>query len=143
MCKIDYEEMLTYLDSSFSAKLLTGRATRDEIREAYGTADVETKRCIASSEVTPPDILTVLAKDEDFDVRYYVARNSSTPADVLTILAKDEDFMIRYYVAYNASVPSDVLIALAKDSDSRVRCYVACKNSTPLGSARLTSEKGD
>jgi len=78
-----------------------------------------------------PDVVLVLAKDKDPDIRYYVARNRNTPREVLLILSKDQDENIRSYVAENPNTPPEALLDLAKDRDENIRSYVAQNPNTP------------
>lgn len=74
---------------------------------------------------TPARVLTALAKDEDYGVRYGVAGNPKTPARALASLAKDEDPYVRCRVALNPKTPAKALALLAKDEDPSVRERVA------------------
>ena len=50
---------------------------------------------ISLNPSTPPEVLTQLARDEDYDVRWRVARNPSTSPEVLLILVVDNDEYVR------------------------------------------------
>ena len=56
---------------------------------------------LAWKKSTPPEVLVLLAKDEDKTVRWGVARNVSTPAETLALLAKDVDEDVRRYATNN------------------------------------------
>jgi hypothetical protein len=48
-----------------------------------------------------PETLTILAQDEDLDVRWRVASNPNTPPEILTILAQDGDVIVRSLATQN------------------------------------------
>ena len=64
---------------------------------------------VARNENTPVEVLMILAKDEDGDVREGLAKNKNTPPEILSILAKDPQSDIRAYVAFNPNTPENVL----------------------------------
>jgi len=86
---------------------------------------------IATRRSTPAEILQQLARDKDLKVRSAVAMNLSAPAEILQTLAGDEDPKIRVVVAANRSVPTEVLQTLARDTDPRIRSVVAGNRSAP------------
>ena len=55
----------------------------------------------AKNPNTPPEVLEVLATDEEPNVRRWVAQNPNTSPEVLEILATDEDYWISYWAARN------------------------------------------
>lgn len=63
--------------------------------------DVMNNLELAHDPNTTPEILQVLATDEDDLVRYRVALNPNTTPEILQVLATDEDFFVRYWVAHN------------------------------------------
>lgn len=70
---------------------------------------------------THPDILTILADDEDYWARCRIAFNPSTPTSILEILAKDENYLVRGYVAKNTSTPIETIEILVNDANAAVR----------------------
>ena len=96
----------------------------------------EFKSLLTKSEFTSKEVLEILAKDEDWEVRecveilkilakdkhllvrISVAKNPNTPKDILEILAKDENFYVRESVAKNPNTPKEILEILAKDEKS-------------------------
>ena len=56
---------------------------------------------LALNPNTSPEILKVLATDEDSCVRYGVAINPNTSPETLKVLATDEDSCVRYGVKKN------------------------------------------
>jgi hypothetical protein len=77
-----------------------------EIQYALGSLSDNMLMKLARNTNTPKEVLTILSKDEDRDVRYYVANNTSTPKEILTKLSKDKDRDVRSNVAYNTKYPS-------------------------------------
>jgi hypothetical protein len=59
------------------------------------------KNKLAKNPNTPPELLEVLATDEDWEVRYWVATNPNTPPEALKVLATDKYGNVRYCVAKN------------------------------------------
>ena len=97
--------------------------------ETLNTPDVsklplQERKDLANNPNTPPEILTILARDEDWDVRCRVAQNPNTPPEILTLLARAENRYVRYGVANNPNTPPEILTLLARDEDSSVRCRV-------------------
>jgi hypothetical protein len=89
------------------------------------------RKDLARNPNTPPEVLTILARDEDYWVRCGVARSPNTPPETLTILARDKDWGVRCGVAWNPNTPPEILTFLARDEDWNVRCRVAENPNTP------------
>ena len=53
----------------------------------------------AQNRNTSPEILSVLATDEDWLIRCRVAQNPNTLPETLSVLATDEDSWVRHYAA--------------------------------------------
>lgn len=49
--------------------------------------------------------MAILSTDENWIVRSCVASNSNTPIEVLNILSKDKDKDVRYWAALNPNTP--------------------------------------
>jgi len=64
---------------------------------------------LAYNPNTPPEILTILARDEDVDVRCGVAHNPTIPPEILTLLARDEIFWVRCRVERNPNATREVI----------------------------------
>ena len=79
-----------------------------------------TKLSQALNPNTSPEILFVLATDEDVDVRYWVAKNPNTSAETLSVLATDEDENVRYWVAKNPNTSPETLAVLATDENELI-----------------------
>ena len=95
-------------------------------------SDEDVRLHIAGNKSTPAQILSQLANDSQLRVRGYVARNPSTPTQILSQLANDSQFHVRRGVARNPSTPVQILSQFANDSQLRVRGYVARNPSTPV-----------
>jgi len=92
---------------------------------------LQERKELAQNPNTPPETLTILARDEDSYVRWRVANNPNTPPETLTILARDENCLVRCKVAYNPNTPPETLTILARDENSMVRRFVALNPNTP------------
>ena len=66
---------------------------------------------------THVDILCMLSKDADPEVRMGAARNPNTPVGILIKLSTDNDWGVQYYIIDNPNTPVDVLEGLSKDDD--------------------------
>jgi hypothetical protein len=101
-------------------------------------------RCVvAQNPNTPPEILTILARDEVWSVRWRVALNPNTPPESLTILARDEDYDVRWGVADNPNTPPEILTLLARDKNVSVRRCVAYNPNTPPEILTILAQDGD
>lgn len=56
-----------------------------------------------------------------FPHRVYIARHKSTPSDILTTLAKNDQWETRMLVAWNPSTPFDLVRRLTRDRHHKVR----------------------
>lgn len=90
-----------------------------------------------------PDILSILAEDPDYNVRWTVGRSSYTPADVLDKLSSDTNYFVRGGVASNKDAPDYTLARLAHDDDITVRMHVALNRSTPKAVLRKLANDED
>ena len=62
---------------------------------------------LASYPNTSPETLALLAKDEDWSIRYYVAKNPNTSPEVLALLANDEDSYVSRMALDNPNLPDE------------------------------------
>ena len=92
---------------------------------------IQERKDLARNPNTPPEILTILARDENLNVRWRVARNPNTPPEILTILAQDKDEYVRWNVAQNPNTPPEILTILARDENYSVLWEVASNPNTP------------
>jgi hypothetical protein len=72
------------------------------------------------NKTVPIEILRVLARDSDAEVRFWVAMKRKLDDELLTELARDPDERVRNRIANNAKTPMHVLEALAADASSVV-----------------------
>ena len=98
-----------------------------EIQYALGSLTDDMKINLAYNKRTSKKILTILSKDESWNVRYWVAYNINTPKEILKKLSTDEDSNVRYYAANNPNNPIEVLKKLSKDENWGVK-YKATNN---------------
>jgi hypothetical protein len=119
----------------------------------------ELRRAFGYNVNASPDILQMLAMDDDFLARCLAARHPSTPPESLEILTRDQEWLVRKHALWNAGTPetartdvikaadpewqirnstaserqtsSDVLASLATDESREVRVSVAGNPSTP------------
>ena len=89
-----------------------------KIQLALGSLTDNMKWNLAENKRISKEVLTILSKDKNIDVRSSVAYNSNTPKEVLKKLSKDESWDVRSSVAYNSNTPKEVLTILSKDKSS-------------------------
>lgn len=77
------------------------------------TADREQRKLAAES--SNPELLRLLADDDDPSVRARVAFNINTPLDVLPRLELDDVQPVRNALALNPNVPAELLATMARD----------------------------
>ena len=68
-----------------------------------------TRRLLAASTDTPPNVLRFLAQDDDVWVRSDGAGNTAMPGNVLDNLARNESRDIQLKVVNNAKCPSETV----------------------------------
>lgn len=90
------------------------------------------RRNVAKNPSTPVHILSMLATDNNVEVRYELAKNPNTPIKVLAQLATDYKAWVRYDVGKNTNATANILSQLATDNDAGVRRNVASNPSTPI-----------
>ena len=96
------------------------------------------KTDVAKSELTSPEVLKELVKDDSGRYKIYVASNPSAPPELLSDLALDANPSIRYAVAANPNSPQALIEKLALDTSYSVR--EACvKNPTLSDEVRIKS----
>jgi hypothetical protein len=104
---------------------------------------LQERKELATNPNTPPETLTILARDEYSGVRWNVARNPNTPPETLTILARDENYDVRRRVALNPNTPPETLTSLARDKDCLVRWRVANNPNTPPETLTILAQDED
>lgn len=75
-------------------------------------------RHIALRHELAPEVLRVLARDQDPYLRAKVAEQRNTPPEVIASLARDESTIVRRGVAANPSTASEVLATLTEEPDA-------------------------
>jgi 3-methyladenine DNA glycosylase AlkC len=102
----------------------------------------EIRRNVGYNMHTPSEALYHLARDTMRIVREAVARNSEASLEVLNHLARDREKYVRQAVAENLEAPPEVLSSLSLDSYWWIRLLVAKHPSTPLDIlTRLTTDR--
>ena len=74
----------------------------------------------AQNPNTPQEVLSILATDENWRVRYWVARNSNTSSETLQVLATDEDTGVRYWAARHPN-STELIRRLVLMTDSQAK----------------------
>ena len=69
------------------------------------------RRSVAMNPNCPIHILEILARDNDWRVRWGVAMNPNCPSNILEILSHDPEYLMRYSVAEHANCPIDIKIS--------------------------------
>jgi hypothetical protein len=70
---------------------------------------------VAHNKTVPEEILTILARDPDPDVRLSVAMKNKLTSELMMKLADDEDKGVRRRIVYNKNASVEVLQKLAND----------------------------
>lgn len=84
----------------------------------------------AGTEEAPVEVwLDVIARYPS--MRQWVAYNKTVPIEILALLAKDGDNQVRFMVAMKRKLTPEILEALARDEDESVRLRVARHRRTP------------
>jgi hypothetical protein len=98
-------------------------------------SEEERELCLVrlSSSTTNRDLLEILSRSPNQNVRYAMANNRFAPAAVLKTLSIVPEWHVRYYVASNPSTPSSALIRLCSDADPTVRVMAKRNLSGQLG----------
>lgn len=114
-----------------------------EWRKSWWLEELDFWIYIASDTKVSHDVLDILARDDDADVRAEVAGNQSTPSDILSMLAVDFNEEVRWNAGGNPNTNLDVLRLMAGDSDAYIRWSVARNHSTPKETLRTLSKDSD
>jgi len=96
---------------------LIGDNTEDQeyIKKCAHSKEPLERKYAAKNPNTPPETLSMLAKDEEGSVRAEVAGNPKTPQETLSMLAKDKDKYVMAEVARNPNTPKKVSSRLLKE----------------------------
>ncbi len=93
-----------------------------EIQLALGSLSLDMKRDLACAPDTPEHILTTLAEDDYWNIRYHVAKHPNVPVDILIMLSTDARHETRSRVAGASKTPTIILLKMIHDKDVDVRC---------------------
>lgn len=80
----------------------------------------EMKSWVVHNKTVPVEILEILGRDPDKNVRFVVAAKRKCPLHLLEALATDESPEVRLRVAYNAKTPREILVRMLQDPWERV-----------------------
>lgn len=75
---------------------------------------------VAQNKTVPVEILAVLARDPDAQVRWMCASKNKLTDELFALLAADDDDSVRAGIAYNKNAPSEILRRLAEDRSQTV-----------------------
>jgi hypothetical protein len=75
---------------------------------------------VAHNKTVPVELLTILARDPDPDVRHSVPMKNKLPSELMLKLAEDENEGVRRRIVYNKNAPVEVLRKLAKDESEEI-----------------------
>ena len=90
------------------------------------------KACETAEISNNSEDLFVLAKHEDWEVRYRVARNCNTTVKTLIELSEDDSMAVRCGVATHPKTPFKVLTKLASDPICWVRMALLENRNLPI-----------
>ena len=78
------------------------------------------KRWVAHNKTISIEILEVLARDVDAEVRAAVASKNKLSSQLYELLASDRDDSVRQRIAYNKNTPREILEKLCNDPSELV-----------------------
>jgi len=90
------------------------------LKQSISNEDYETRLRVVNED-TDKEILSQLAKDEDWYVRAAVAKNKNANKEILEQLARDERRDVREAVARNKNTVKEILELLSVDENYEVR----------------------
>jgi hypothetical protein len=114
-----FVSLRTSEDPDLYQKAASDSATEETWREVIGKYP-DMKVWVARNKTVPSNILEILSRDEDADVRYAVAMKRKAGQDILQRLSQDSDESVRLRVALNPKTPKIILEQLLNDKWSRV-----------------------
>jgi len=89
------------------------------------------KHLVASSEETPPEILTKLADDDDKNIVMAVLSNKSCPNDIIEKLADSNEDSIRNAISFKENLPLEIILKFTNDDNPYIRSKAAMRTSVP------------
>jgi hypothetical protein len=81
----------------------------------------EMRSWVAHNKAVPLEILKVLAKDTNLDVRAAVAEKRKLDRELFEILSRDPNDVVRQRIAYNKKTPVEIIERLVGDDAPFVR----------------------
>jgi hypothetical protein len=131
---------MNYTPEQFTQAVL--KALKEVNTPEAAKLPLQERKELALNPNTPPEALTLLARDEDSWVRYEVASNPNTPPETLTILAQDKFWDVRWNVASNPNTPPETLTILARDKVWCVRTTAKQNpNYNPVKELKVTAKQ--
>lgn len=107
--------------------------TTDEVfRILAQSSDPRVRRYVAHNHYCPPDVLDMLADDEDLEVVMEVAEHLATNSAILHRMSQNADAWIGWRIAEHDNALAPTLIHLASHESPLVREAVAKAKRTPL-----------
>lgn len=135
ICSELLQELARFLRGSEVLSLARNPSCPAELLQALSSYDFHhrdrLRAAVAGNPNSSADLLRVLARDDDQNVRRYLAANASCPVDLLEELARSPFEWVRGSVAGNASCPEALLRCLARDHEAEVRGAAACNPRCP------------
>lgn len=129
------------------AKLSSNELSTNEMTQLYqrseGTIKEFIEHTLSEDEDCPPEILKILIKSKNIDVKNGVAFNQNCPPEILIELSKDNNREIRSTVARNPNCPREILEKLSKDNDDHIRRYVVQNRNCPVNVLNELSDDKD
>jgi hypothetical protein len=83
------------------------------------------RRWVAHNKTVPIEILTILAKDSDSEVRWHVASKNKLTVELIEALADDPDETVRSRIVRHKRLPLSVLERMRHDPSEVVRAAAA------------------
>lgn len=99
-----------------------------------------TVRGAVANSTTNPEILALLAHDEDKYVRISVARNPYSDGDTLHVLSKEKSISIKFWVALAHNAHGETLDYLYHSGDECIINALSMNPSTPQDTLWLIAE---
>lgn len=81
----------------------------------------EMRQWVALNKTVPIEILSILARDDDVDVRFMVAMKRKLTPELFDLLSRDSDETVRVRIVFNRKTPVEILDRLAEDPSELVR----------------------
>jgi hypothetical protein len=80
----------------------------------------ERKSWLVHNKHIPIEILKLLSKDEDIDVRFTIAMKKKCNRSIFEVLMNDSDFSVRMAIVRNNKLPIDLLEKMLNDSEPEI-----------------------